>query len=741
MPVQKPQLISKPFAANGDRILPPNSASALVANQDTGYPERQQQPLDENGLPVNRAETNGNFNLYSQHILWVETGGQYTFEQEISDEIGGYNINSILWCASNNTYQRSLTNNNTANFVTNPEYINDGTNWITQGNSSAPTVTTLAATAITGTSMILNADLVALGYEGIVSAGFQYRLAGSSVWIDTVFAELDRFQTYNSPITGLSTNTTYEFRAVAIGLDNPNNNAYGAVLTATTQNISPSDYTINIVGPTAGSFNDALNTTNVNTVINGTVNNDTALVVANANNCTAATREYAQITGDPDFVSINTLYQFDPLKLAIDAATTKDTIVVTSPISGLLINGSPLWCDDSGTMKDVIAGNVVETKVTGTPSTNSLLGLTAYSDFCSFVDGGDTYVVSSNGIAQLSGSFYVTYIYISKLDGSTIYQIITNYGNAIDETYSAGTIYEYAGEKYLAALFRNGALRVFKWNTISKQFIRLESSDVNILGTYGVCSIVLSGINYVLACTANNTILCTIGANGKLTNSTSKAITGTANYREQIKPFYYLGDSYVVLQRNPAIIIYKYIAGSWSSIQSINNRTAPIVTIGSDGNIYLASNSGTIDNPIVEIRKWDGTQFTIIIGTVALPLQVHGLYNSCDVLYQGQSLFAFNNYIISNFADICKYTCTGLSPTLTNAPTWVAKGGQSFASSVTTSSGAPAYVTDTMSTITRTGDILIATTAARSVSGRYVRLRISLNLNDTASRYYAGFLV
>ena len=180
-------------------------------------------------------------------------------------------------------------------------------------------------------------------------------------------------------------------------------------------------------------------------------------------------------------------------------------------------------------------------------------------------------------------------------------------------------------------------------------------------------------------------------------------------------------------------------AGSTNAMETIEKT--PGIFIDSDGNIYLASNSGTIDNPIAEIRKWDGTQFTIIIGTVALPLQVHGLYNSCDVLYQGQSLFAFNNYIISNFADICKYTCTGLSPTLTNAPTWVAKGGQSFASSVTTSSGAPAYVTDTMSTITRTGDILIATTAARSVSGRYVRLRISLNLNDTASRYYAGFLV
>lgn len=755
-PIPQPEnLIVEAFCFDGvagdDYVIPPYVTSdPLIASQNNGYPISQGTALDEGGVPVDRAETNGLHRIETETLAFLTNGGEFTFNEIVSQRKGGYKYGAILFDYASNSYVRSLRDSNTANFVTNPEFINDGVNWTVQGGNSAPTVTTLAATSIAGTSMILNADLVALGYEGIVSAGFQYRLAGSPTWINTTYVELDRFQTYNSPITGLTANTTYEFRAVAIGLDNPNNNAYGVILTATTQNITPSDYTINIVGTTPGALNDALNTTNVNTVINGAVNNDTALVVASANGCTAAIREYAQITGDPDFVAVNTLYQFAPLKLAIDAATTNTSVVVTSPISGLLSNGSPLWCDDGGIIKDVTAANVVETKTRGTPSAALTDGLSTIL-YCSFTDGDNTYAVSSTRTWSQQGQFYYTYLYITKVGVVGTYQTIT-YASSLVRIFTDAVVYEANDIKYLAALSpEGGGILVYKWDAVAQIFVRAEANDAPspVSGAACICSVRIGNINYLFSSswyTFNNVTTYsitkyTIAANGKLTQGTANTFYGINNFDQSLKSFNYQNDTYLVQGIQDTTYIYKYSNTStpWELVQTIANRKYPVVTTDNDGTNYLATL--VTNSAVFEIRKWDGTQFpassAVLTDTINVPLAS----GSCSIVYQDAKSFGFGNYLVIGFVDINKYTCTGLSPALTGAPTWVAKGGQSFASSVTASSGAPNYVTDTVSTVTRSGDILIATTADRSVSGRYVRLRISLNLNDTASRYYAGFLV
>jgi hypothetical protein len=123
----KPTAITIPFCNSGNKIAPPNTSST-VASQELGFPVIQSTPLGSGGLPVDRTQTNGVINEYSQFSLWNSVGGQWTFDPIVA-AAGGYNAGAILWCASNSSYQLSLVDNNTADFVTTPAYINDGINW------------------------------------------------------------------------------------------------------------------------------------------------------------------------------------------------------------------------------------------------------------------------------------------------------------------------------------------------------------------------------------------------------------------------------------------------------------------------------------------------------------------------------------------------------------------------------------------------------------------------------------
>ena len=145
MAIIKPSAITKPFCNSGDKVSPPNGADTYKANQETGFPNSQSVALPL-GTPVERDEMNGLLNLYTQFILWLTAGGQPTFEQSISDQNGGYPAGIILYNNSNHTFQRSLIDNNTANFITTPSYLNDIIHWRQLNYVSAvnlhPTVTT-----------------------------------------------------------------------------------------------------------------------------------------------------------------------------------------------------------------------------------------------------------------------------------------------------------------------------------------------------------------------------------------------------------------------------------------------------------------------------------------------------------------------------------------------------------------------------------------------------------------------
>lgn len=124
-----PDPIIKPFSNTGDNAPPPLGPISTAANQETGFPILESTPLNAGGIPVTREEFNGAFNFYTKQILALVSGCRFTFSQELSDEQNGYPMGAVLYCASDNSLQRSLINNNTANFITDPSYINDGENW------------------------------------------------------------------------------------------------------------------------------------------------------------------------------------------------------------------------------------------------------------------------------------------------------------------------------------------------------------------------------------------------------------------------------------------------------------------------------------------------------------------------------------------------------------------------------------------------------------------------------------
>lgn len=124
--------ITQQFASQRvDNVQPSTTTSATVVNQPQGFPVNQSlDPADPDFTPVTEQEMNGTLNYYTNLLFLQGQGGQYTFDATLSTAINGYPQGAILYCASNNSFQRSLINNNTANFITTPSYINDGVHWV-----------------------------------------------------------------------------------------------------------------------------------------------------------------------------------------------------------------------------------------------------------------------------------------------------------------------------------------------------------------------------------------------------------------------------------------------------------------------------------------------------------------------------------------------------------------------------------------------------------------------------------
>jgi hypothetical protein len=97
-----------------------------------------------------------------------------------------------------------------------------------------PTVTTMGATGIELTSVTLNGDLTSVGTAASVDASFEWWETGKPV-ITTTPQPLTGSGTYWVHLSGLTPNTTYHFRAKAVG----DGTAFGEDMTFTTVNRPP----------------------------------------------------------------------------------------------------------------------------------------------------------------------------------------------------------------------------------------------------------------------------------------------------------------------------------------------------------------------------------------------------------------------------------------------------------------------------------------------------------------------
>lgn len=124
-----PTLITTPFAENGDKNIIPESVGTKPQNatMQAGFPPITQQKISEGGIPPERNDFNGILNLYGQHIVHLNKGLPYEFDQAFADAIGGYPLNARVMLSNGDIVQSTIVNN-----INNPNSNMNG--WVKKGN-------------------------------------------------------------------------------------------------------------------------------------------------------------------------------------------------------------------------------------------------------------------------------------------------------------------------------------------------------------------------------------------------------------------------------------------------------------------------------------------------------------------------------------------------------------------------------------------------------------------------------
>lgn len=122
----QPQTMPSTFCANGDKntiIDTPSASDPQLANFETGFPAVTSTPVVDGGIPPERQDFNGLFNLFSSHLYYLQNGGQWTFNTDVATKICGYPKNAVLAYGARRVV--SNIDNNANNFNLDPSYIGD----------------------------------------------------------------------------------------------------------------------------------------------------------------------------------------------------------------------------------------------------------------------------------------------------------------------------------------------------------------------------------------------------------------------------------------------------------------------------------------------------------------------------------------------------------------------------------------------------------------------------------------
>lgn len=118
--------IKSPFAKNGEKSTISDTGEGLSFEKGFGSSYSD----TDTPKPVKASDINAIANQGTQLQYFKQMGGLFTFNQDVSDKIGGYPKGAVLYIIFNKTYRAvmSLIENNTYNFVDNPLYI-DNEKW------------------------------------------------------------------------------------------------------------------------------------------------------------------------------------------------------------------------------------------------------------------------------------------------------------------------------------------------------------------------------------------------------------------------------------------------------------------------------------------------------------------------------------------------------------------------------------------------------------------------------------
>lgn len=150
--IEQPAILPGEFAQEGDKNTIPENNDGLsgLASIMKGFPPITQQPLSSGGLPPQRADFNGIFNLFSKFLMYIQSGGIFEYNNTLD-----YQPPAIVW-GNNNFYKckqangastsagvQPLTNTNYWELVTPIKNITGNNNilTVTNGNNTSDTIT------------------------------------------------------------------------------------------------------------------------------------------------------------------------------------------------------------------------------------------------------------------------------------------------------------------------------------------------------------------------------------------------------------------------------------------------------------------------------------------------------------------------------------------------------------------------------------------------------------------------
>lgn len=157
-PLVKPATIVEPFAVNGQKNTIPVATNATPggASFNDGFPALTMTPVSQGGIPPSGKDFNGILNAITQHLAWVNGGGQYTFDATLSAFTGGYPVGAVLQSDDGTSSYINAQANNTTNFNMTPASI--GVSWLPFGGAAVSSQGTTSVATTGGTTTLTNAQ-------------------------------------------------------------------------------------------------------------------------------------------------------------------------------------------------------------------------------------------------------------------------------------------------------------------------------------------------------------------------------------------------------------------------------------------------------------------------------------------------------------------------------------------------------------------------------------------------------